>query len=180
MRRRFAFALSLLLPALTACGGGGIEDLVSSLGGGSSSGGTNGAGVGAMGPAEQADADAVLALVNAERRNAQLPPVVRDAAAERAAYDHGVDMDARRYFDHMSPPPNSTGPGQRLAAAGATYSNWGENIAMGQPTPAAVMAAWMNSQGHRDNILNGAFTHLGTGVRYGTGTVLWVQDFLTK
>ena len=182
MRRVALIALSLLVPVLTACGGGGIGGLIDSIDSSSSSGsgGTHGAGVGAMSAAEQADADAVLALVNVERAKAQLPPVLRDAAAERAAYDHGVDMDVRKYFDHTSPAPNSTGPGQRLVAAGATFSGWGENIAMGQPTPAAVMAAWMNSQGHRDNILNGAFTRLGVGVRYGTGTVLWVQDFLIK
>ncbi len=180
MRRRIFVALALIAPLLSACGGGGISDLIESFDDGSSGGGSNGAGNGAMSTAEQADADAVLALVNAERARFQLPPVQRDTAAERAAYDHGVDMDVRRYFDHNSPPPDSTGPAERLNAAGATYGSWGENIAVGQPTPAAVMAAWMDSQGHRENILTGSFTHLGVGVRYGTGTVFWVQDFLTK
>lgn len=180
MRRLSALVLALALPLLSACGGGGIESFINSLGSGGSGGSPNGAGVGAMSPSEQADADAVLALVNEERAKASLPPVLPDTQASRAAYDHAVDMDVRQYFNHISPAPNSTGPGERLSAAGASYSTWGENIAMGQPTPAAVMAAWMNSPGHRTNILTPGFTHLGVGVRYGTGMVLWVQDFLGK
>ena len=180
MRSRFAVVLALALPLLSACGGGGLGGLIDSISNGSGSGGNHGAGVGAMSPAEQADADAVLSLVNVERARASLPPVVTDVQASRAAYDHAVDMDVRQYFDHNSPAPNSTGPGQRLTTAGASFSSWGENIAMGQPTPAEVMSAWMNSPGHRANILTPGFTHLGVGVRYGTGTVLWVQDFLSK
>lgn len=178
MRSRLLLAFALSAPLLSGCGGGGIADFVDSITDSSGSGNPNGAGVGAMSAGEKSDADEVLRLVNVERAKAQLPPVVLDLLAERAAYDHSVDMDVRQYFDHYAPAPLNTDPGQRLDAAGAVYLGWGENIAEGQISPAEVMADWMNSQGHRDNILNGAFTHLGVGVRYGTGAVYWTQDFL--
>jgi len=182
-RRLSAYAYTLLLAAsLSACGGGGLGDLVDEFtkggGGTSTSEDGDGAGVGAMSPSEQADADAVLALVNAERATSGLRPLRLDTAAADAAYDHAVDMDVRQYFDHYS--PEGTSPGQRLTAAGCTFGGWAENIAMGQPTPAAVMTAWMNSPGHRANILSPNLTHVGVGVRYGTGTVYWVQDFLSR
>ena len=176
-RPLLALACTALLSAsLPGCGGGGIGEMIESIskGGGSNLPG-DGAGVGAMSPTEQADADEVLALVNDERSKAGLAPLLPDAAAARAAYDHGVDMDVRRYFDHVS--PEGVTPDERMAAAGCMFRGWGENIAMGQPTPVEVMAAWMTSPGHRANILSPAFTHLGVGVRYGTGTVYWVQDF---
>ena len=178
MRSRLLLALALSAPLLSGCGGGGIAGLVDSITGTTSSHNPNGAGVGAMSAGEKGDATEVLRLVNVERAKAQLSPVLIDLNAERAAYDHSVDMDVRHYFDHYEPAPHNTDPGQRLDAAGATYRGWGENIAEGQNSPAEVMADWMKSQGHRDNILNPGFTHLGVGVRYGTGAVYWTQDFL--
>ncbi len=67
-----------------------------------------------------------------------------------------------------------------MAAAGCMFNGWGENIAMGQTTPVDVMTAWMNSSGHRANIMNPGFTHLGVGCRYGTGALYWVQDFVSR
>jgi len=174
-----AFPL-LLASALSGCGGGGVGGMIDSIakGGGGSNLPGDGAGVGAMSPTEQADADAVLALVNGERTKAGLNALLPDSSAATAAYDHAVDMDVRQYFDHNS--PEGTTPGQRMAAAGCVFHGWGENIAMGQPTPVDVMTAWMGSPGHRANILSPSFTHLGVGCRYGTGTVYWVQDFLSR
>ena len=180
-RRLSSFAcVALLASSLTACGGGGMGGMIDSItkGGGGSNLPGDGAGVGAMSPTEQADADAVLVLVNQERAKSGLNPLLVDTAAARAAYDHAVDMDVRQYFDHYS--PEGTGPGQRMSAAGCVFHGWGENIAMGQPTPSAVMTAWMTSPGHRANIMNAGYTHLGVGCRYGTGTVYWVQDFLSR
>lgn len=179
MRRRLnLIALVLAGSAVSACGGGGIADLID--GGSTNSGNPNGAGNGSMSASEQADADEVLVLVNAERARLQLPPLVRDTAAERAAYDHAVDMDVRNYFDHDAPAPDASDPGQRLARAGASNNGWGENIADGYGSPSSVMSGWMNSSGHRANILYPGFTHVGVGVRYGTGGALWVQDFLIR
>jgi uncharacterized protein YkwD len=184
MRRPLlACAVLVFAPFLVACGGGGIGGIVDAFDrGGDGSGGNDpdGAGVGSMSASEQADADEVLALVNLERARQGLPPVTRDADAEEAAYAHAVDMDVRDFFAHDAPSPNASTPGQRLAAAGATYQGWGENIAIGYTSPASVMAGWMASTGHRNNIMNPSFNRLGVGVRYGTGQALWVQDFLVK
>lgn len=127
--------------------------------------------------AGQADfANQVLALVNQERAAVGAPALSFDAEAERAAKAHSDDMVARGYFDHIS--PEGWDPGARLQMTGASgYRSFGENIALGQQTPAAVMQAWMNSPGHRANILNPAFTHLGVGIANGPR---WTQVFLTR
>ena len=68
----------------------------------------------------------------------------------------------------------------RMIAGGMSgYSAWGENIARGQQTPAAVMASWMGSQGHRENILRAIFTHMGVGV-HSTNDIWWTQLFVTR
>lgn len=121
-------------------------------------------------------AQQVLDLVNQERQNVGAPPLQFDAEAELAAKVHSEDMLGRNYFDHVS--PEGWDPGARLQMTGASgYSGFGENIALGQQTPAAVMTAWMNSPGHRANILNPNFTHLGVGIANGPR---WTQVFLTR
>jgi uncharacterized protein YkwD len=121
-------------------------------------------------------AQQVLALVNQERQNVGAPPLQLDAEAERAAKVHSEDMLGRNFFDHIS--PEGWDPSARLQMTGASgYSGFGENIALGQQTPAAVMTAWMNSPGHRANILNPTFTHLGVGIASGPR---WTQVFLTR
>lgn len=180
MNRRTLLALVVALPGLAACGGGGLDTLFSSGGGSSGSGGSGGGAPAAMTAAEKAYADEVLRLVNVERSKARVAPLVADTAAERAAYTHCVDMDARGYFDHFAPAPNASDPGQRLAAAGATNHGWAENIAMGYPTPTDVVAGWMGSATHRTNILNGGLNALGVGVRFGDGSIYWTQDFLAR
>ncbi|WP_405014510.1 sigma-70 family RNA polymerase sigma factor [Kitasatospora sp. NBC_01539] len=117
----------------------------------------------------------VLKLVNEERSKAGCTPVEADAALETAAQRHSDDMAARNFFDHTN--PDGQGPQPRIDAAGYKWSSWGENIARGQADAAAVMNSWMNSPGHRANILNCGFTDLGVGVHLGTGGPWWTQDF---
>ena len=124
----------------------------------------------------------VLELTNAERASAGCKPLTADSKLARAAGGHAEDMVERQYFSHTS--PDGKGPGDRLAAAGFSGRGWGENIAAGQPTPKAVVVGWMNSSGHRANILNCAFNRLGVGyasgsVRPGYSPGSWVQDFGT-
>jgi uncharacterized protein YkwD len=118
----------------------------------------------------------VLALTNAERAAAGLPPLAGDAALSRAAQAHSTDMVARAFYSHTS--PDGSEPWHRAAAAGSTRRTIGENIACGQRSPAEVVQGWMDSPGHRANILKPAFTHLGVGFAGGgpVGTY-WTQLF---
>jgi uncharacterized protein YkwD len=117
----------------------------------------------------------VLDLVNEERTSRGLPALAWDEGAATAAYGHAYDMEVREFFDHVN--PNGESPVERLERAGVVFGTLGENIAVGQPTPASVMAGWMSSAGHRENVLDPAFTRLGVGVRLGSGPY-WVQDFV--
>lgn len=93
-----------------------------------------------------------------------------------AARAHSADMAERDYFDHTS--PDGEGPGDRATAAG--YSAWGgENIAVGYPTAQAVIDGWMDSEGHRANILNCGFAAIGVGVAEAGdgGGYYWTQSF---
>lgn len=118
-------------------------------------------------------AQEVLRLVNQERANAGLNPVRWDAEATKAAKAHAEDMAGRTYFSHDT--PEGWGPGDRVRIIGARTSWSGENIARGYSSPAAVMTAWMNSSGHRANILRASSTGLGVGVR--AQGRYWVQVF---
>ncbi|OIK26095.1 sigma-70 family RNA polymerase sigma factor [Streptomyces malaysiense] len=120
----------------------------------------------------------VVALVNQQRASAGCSPLTEDPQLQQAAQAHSDDMAARNFFDHVN--PDGVDPGQRITAAGYRWSTYGENIAMGQQTPASVMDAWMNSPGHRANILNCAFKNIGVGVHKGTGGPWWTQDFGTR
>ncbi|MFD3743178.1 CAP domain-containing protein [Nocardia sp. NPDC058633] len=119
----------------------------------------------------------VLELVNRERAGAGCKPVQANAQLQTAAQRHSDDMAARGFFDHVN--PSGVGPGGRIEAAGYKWSTYGENIARGQESAAAVMTGWMNSPGHKANILNCAFTQLGTGVKLGSGGPWWTQNFGT-
>jgi uncharacterized protein YkwD len=170
LHRRAAIAWVCLAAAslLGACGGGG--------GGG---GGTSAEPPPVPPAPSQAELDYaqdVLDLVNTERTSRGLNPVVASAGAAQAAYGHAYDMEVRGFFSHVN--PNGEDPGARLARAGVSNFGWGENIAEGQPTPAAVMDAWMASAGHRQNILNPSYGRLGVGVRLSSGGPFWVQDFV--
>lgn len=120
-------------------------------------------------------AQQVIDLVNIQRAQNGCGPVTANAKLQQAAQGQSDDMAARNFFDHTN--PDGAGPQQRIDATGYKWSTWGENIAMGQPTPAAVMDSWMNSPGHRANILNCAFKELGVGVHMGPGGPWWTQDF---
>ncbi|MGZ0237815.1 CAP domain-containing protein, partial [Streptomyces sp. CPS1] len=129
-------------------------------------------------PAPSGTVGQVVALVNQERAKAGCSPLTEDPRLDRAAQAHSDDMAARHFFDHVN--PDGADPGQRITAAGYRWSAYGENIAMGQQTPASVMNSWMNSSGHRANILNCSFKNIGVGVHNGTGGPWWTQDFGTK
>ncbi|MFD8388607.1 sigma-70 family RNA polymerase sigma factor [Streptomyces sp. NPDC059680] len=130
-------------------------------------------------PAAPADvAGQVLALVNKERANVGCGPLAEDAQLQKAAQNHSDDMAARHFFDHTN--PDGADPGQRITAAGYRWSTYGENIAQGQQTASAVMESWMNSPGHRANILNCSFKDIGVGVHKGAGGPWWTQDFGAK
>ncbi|NNJ07404.1 sigma-70 family RNA polymerase sigma factor [Streptomyces sp. PKU-MA01144] len=124
------------------------------------------------------DAEQVVALVNAERAKAGCGPVRSNDKLETAARRHSEDMAARGYFDHTS--PDGTDPGDRITAAGYQWSTYGENIARGQQSPSSVMTSWMNSPGHRANILNCSFKELGVGIHDGSGGPWWTQAFGTS
>ena len=118
----------------------------------------------------------MLALVNAERAAAGCGPLKADAALAAVARAHSADMRDRGYFAHTN--PDGVDPFARARAAGVTYAR-AENIAQGQPDAAAVMAAWMGSDGHRKNILNCSLGSLGVGVATGSGGPWWTQLFGT-
>ncbi|MBT2235719.1 CAP domain-containing protein [Nonomuraea sp. NEAU-A123] len=118
--------------------------------------------------------DQVVKLTNQARAKNGCRPLTHDAKLHAAAERHSADMATRGYFDHDS--KNGRTPGNRISAAGfAPISTWGENIAMGQPTAASVVQAWLNSPGHRANIMNCSFTHIGVG--QSTKGPYWTQDF---
>ncbi|MGV9392280.1 CAP domain-containing protein [Streptomyces olivaceus] len=118
----------------------------------------------------------VLTLTNRERAGAGLPALAPDDRLARAAQAHSADMVARDFYSHTD--PDGGRPWDRAAAAGSSRRTVGENIACGQRSPAEVVEGWMNSPGHRANILTSDFTHLGVGLAGGgrAGTY-WTQLF---
>ncbi|WP_406333111.1 CAP domain-containing protein [Streptomyces sp. NBC_00203] len=124
--------------------------------------------------AETAAEAEVLKLVNEERAKVGCSAVSANSALSDLAQAFSEDMDARDFFDHTD--PSGLSPWDRAAKAGIT-SLGGENIARGQATAAAVMEAWMNSPGHKANILNCDFKTLGVGAHFGSGGPWWTQDF---
>lgn len=118
----------------------------------------------------------VVELTNNERAKSGLAPLQADAELSRVAREKSRDMSAKNYFDHNSPTYGS--PFDMMQSYGITYRAAGENIAKGQRTPQEVVTAWMNSPGHRANILNSSFTHIGSGfVEQGNH---WTQMFIGK
>lgn len=113
----------------------------------------------------------VANLVNQERAKAGLAPLAYDAALEKVALAKAADMDQNNYFDHNSPTYGS--PFDMMKRFGVSYMTAGENIAMGQRSAEEVMQQWMNSDGHRKNIMNPNFTKIGVGYQNG----YWVQEF---
>ena len=120
----------------------------------------------------------VLELVNAERAKHGLKPLSWDNALANVARAHSQDMANRGFFSHNN--PDGKTPFNRIQAAGISYRSAGENIAAGQKTPQEVVNAWMNSEGHRANILNNNYTKLGVGyVSSSSGyKTYWTQNFI--
>ena len=116
----------------------------------------------------------VVRLVNVYRSNAGLKPLSADAELSYIARLKSQDMCDKRYFSHTSPTYGS--PFQMMKDFGVKYRSAGENIAMGQRTPSEVVTAWMNSPGHRANILNSSFTRIGVG--YVSAGNYWTQTFI--
>ncbi|GEC06979.1 membrane protein [Streptomyces spinoverrucosus] len=116
----------------------------------------------------------VLKLVNDERAKAGCSPLAANSALAELAGNFSDAMAEQGFFDHTD--PSGRTPWDRAKAAGITNLG-GENIARGQADAAAVMEAWMNSPGHRANILNCDFKTLGVGVHYGSGGPWWTQNF---
>ncbi|MFI2778993.1 CAP domain-containing protein [Streptomyces sp. ALB3] len=125
-------------------------------------------------PSAVSDQAAVLALVNQERAKVGCSPVTTSSSLTALAQDFSEDMAARGFFGHTD--PDGATPWDRAAAAGVQGLG-GENIARGQAGAQAVMDAWMNSDGHRANILNCDYKTLGVGVHLGSGGPWWTQDF---
>lgn len=122
----------------------------------------------------QEAAEAVASLVNAARRDAGLSELELDADLCAAAQARAQEI--AQSFSHTRPDGSSCFT--ILEEFGVSYRAAGENIAMGQRTPEEVMDGWMNSSGHRANILNGTFTSIGVGYYVdGAGAAHWVQIF---
>ena len=118
----------------------------------------------------------VVRLVNVERARYGLSPLKEDWELSRVARYKSQDMKDKSYFSHTSPTYGS--PFQMMKSFGISYKSAGENIAKGYATPEAVVNGWMNSSGHRANILNKSFTHIGVG--YVVGGNYWTQMFISK
>ncbi|MFD2680542.1 CAP domain-containing protein [Bacillus seohaeanensis] len=118
----------------------------------------------------------VVELTNQERAKQGLPALKIDAELSKVAREKSRDMSANNYFSHTSPTYGS--PFDMMKQFGIQYKSAGENIAMGQRTPQEVVNAWMNSDGHRKNIMSSKFTHIGVGhVENGN---YWTQQFIGK
>ncbi|SDD88392.1 Uncharacterized conserved protein YkwD, contains CAP (CSP/antigen 5/PR1) domain [Streptomyces prasinopilosus] len=137
--------------------------------------------VGASSPASPGAPEAsgavaeVVEIVNAERGKAGCSPVKVNTALTEAAQKHSEDMAASRTMSHTG--SDGSSPDDRIARAGYSWSTYGENVAYGYSTPEQVMAGWMASPGHRENILNCAFEEIGVGLAQ-PGSY-WTQDFGT-
>ncbi|WP_379150678.1 CAP domain-containing protein [Paenibacillus sp. sgz5001063] len=116
----------------------------------------------------------IVTLVNKERAAAGLSPVTALASLNKVAAAKATDMRSNQYFSHTSPTYGS--PFDMMSSFGVSYQYAGENIAMGQKTPQEVMTAWMNSTGHRANILSANFNYIGVGY----DNNYWVQEFIGK
>jgi uncharacterized protein YkwD len=124
----------------------------------------------------------ILALVNTERaKKNNCRPLTLNSKLNKAAQAHTVDMATHNFFDHNSRDGRS--PFDRITAAGYRFSSAAENIAAGSSTAAATMNQWMNSPGHKANILNCGFKELGVGHAKGVNADFsdyWTQDFGTR
>ncbi|MCP1148214.1 MULTISPECIES: CAP domain-containing protein [Bacillus] len=118
----------------------------------------------------------VVELTNKERAKQGLKALSVDSKLSKSARAKSQDMKDKNYFSHTSPTYGS--PFDQMKQFGITYKTAGENIAQGQRSPQEVVTAWMNSKGHRANILNKNYTHIGVG--YVKSGNYWTQQFIGK
>ncbi|MFT8888768.1 MAG: CAP domain-containing protein [Ethanoligenens sp.] len=119
----------------------------------------------------------VVTLVNQQRAANDLGALTVNASLANMARVKSQDMITNNYFAHQSPTYGS--PFDMMKQFGISFTAAGENIAYGQPTAQSVMDAWMNSPGHRANILNSSYTQIGVGaVKNSNGTIYWTQEFI--
>lgn len=117
----------------------------------------------------------VVTLVNQERAKVGLAALKDNSQLSNVARTKSGDMVTNNYFDHTSPTYGS--PFDMMKQFGITYTAAGENIAMGQPTASSVMTGWMNSPGHKANILSKDFTDIGVGIaKDKSGAIYWTQE----
>ncbi|MGP4071753.1 CAP domain-containing protein [Piscibacillus sp. B03] len=126
----------------------------------------------------QAFEQQVVELVNQERQKHGLQPLEASSELSDVAREKSRDMAQNNYFSHTSPTYGS--PFDMMQQFGIDYRTAGENIAMGQTSPEQVMNGWMNSDGHRKNILSSDFTHIGVGYVEANGKTYWTQMFIGK
>lgn len=124
----------------------------------------------------------VFRLVNEERTSRGIAALTLNSRLTELAVLKSTDMRNNDYFSHTSPTYGT--PSQMLDRFGVAWRAYGENIAEGQATPEAVMRSWMNSPGHRANILDPRFTDIGVGYVGGTSTSryqhYWTQLFIQR
>jgi uncharacterized YkwD family protein/spore coat assembly protein SafA len=131
------------------------------------------------GSAYQSMESEVVTLVNKERAKYGLKPLAANWEVARVARYKSEDMRDKNYFSHTSPTYGS--PFDMLKSFGIQYSYAGENIAAGQTTAQSVVTAWMNSEGHRKNILSSNFKEIGVGyAKGGSYGHYWTQMFISK
>jgi len=119
----------------------------------------------------------VIRLVNVERTNRGLQPLTANWELSRVARYKSQDMANKGYFSHTSPTYGS--PFKMMESFGIRFSAGGENIAKGYRTPQAVMNGWMNSPGHRSNILSASYSQIGVGLaKDKSGSYYWTQMFI--
>lgn len=119
----------------------------------------------------------VARLVNVERSKKGLPPLTLNWELSRVARYKSQDFINKKYFDHQSPTYGS--PFDMMESFGIKFTAGGENIAKGQPSPSAVMNSWMNSAGHRGNILSSSYNQIGVGAaKDSKGNLYWTQLFI--
>ena len=119
----------------------------------------------------------VVRLINIQRTSRGIPALTVNWQLARVARYKSQDMVNKNYFSHTSPTYGS--PFTMMQNFGLKFSAAGENIAYGQSSAQAVVTAWMNSPGHRANILSSAYTQTGVGAaKTADGTLYWTQDFM--
>jgi uncharacterized protein YkwD len=118
----------------------------------------------------------VIKLVNVERKKAGCGSLAGESRLHKAAQKHSDLQAEQNSMSHQL--PGEASMGDRVTAQGYRWGGVAENVAAGYGTPAAVMDGWMNSSGHKANILNCGYKHIGVGVKKsGKGTLYWTQNF---